>query len=78
MVYYDVWQLFGKDNLGDNYWGAETWKTQIHLNLDAYTLASAASIDPDRLNKISGCSKKVLSKLQQWTFIRGQVSTRQT
>ena len=67
-VVYDVGQLFNKGKPANP--SDEAWKEIVNVVLSAWTVAEAGAIHPDHLNKWTSCSKKTLTALRNWTFIR--------
>ena len=67
-VVYDVGLLFNRENPADP--SEDAWKGVVQVVLSAWGLAEAGAIHPDHLNAWTSCSKKTLTALRNWTFIR--------
>ena len=67
-IVYDVDKLFNKDDPAEP--SAEAWKGVLQAVMNGWTLAEAAQIHTDELHLWSGCAKKALNRLREWTYIR--------
>jgi hypothetical protein len=64
----DVGKLFDREEPADP--SAEAWKGMLQVVLAAWGVAEAGAIHPDLLHESTQCSKKTLTQLRSWTYIR--------
>jgi hypothetical protein len=67
-VVYDVGKLFDITDTANP--TSEAWRGVVQTVLAAWGMAEAGVMHTDLLNKWTSCSKKVLKKLRDWTYIR--------